>query len=447
MTFNDQLDNIPNIEVEGGLISGVPGEKSHTIIFKGVPYAAPPIGKLRWCPPHPVVPWEAIRKCDTFGKICPQPFQPEVGFYRKEFYDMPDPEASEDCLYLNVWVPKQQLIDKSSPIPVSIYIHGGAFDHGWSHEKEFDGEAFNEHNTIYISINYRVNLFGFLTHPLLIQNEETKLSCNNAVLDVLKAIRWVKQYIPNFGGDPNRITLFGQSAGSMLTSALSILNDAKGLFNNVIFQSGIGYQIPMLDFIPLEKAMKIGQELMEPFNVKSVEDMQKIPMEDLLNRFLELSKTKQELLFSLTIDGKTFIKSFTESVDENSFHPQNIIIGYNSKDIFEDLLPKSINLLSKTLLKQGKNVFTYYFSPDIPGDDSGAFHSCELWYVFGTLKRCWRPFTEKDYNLSKIMISYWCNFISKGDPNQPGLPEWPKLTNQQNKSIELNYNISYIENS
>lgn len=343
---------------------------------------------------------------------------------------------------------KKQITSKASPLPVCIYLHGGAFDHGWSHEKEFDGEAINKKQVIYISINYRVNVFGFLAHPLLIKNDDTNLSQNVAVLDVLKAIQWVRKYIANFGGDPNRITLFGQSAGSLLTSCLSVIKESKGLFNNVILQSGVGYKVPDLDLITLEKALKNGEEFFEPFNVKSIEDMRKIKMNDLINRYEEIMKTKKGLLFSPVIDQKVIMKSFTELVDEKNFHPQNVIIGYNSKDIFGDALANSIIQFSKTLSNQeNKNVYVYYFSPQIPGDDdAGAFHSCELWFVFGTLKRCWRPFTQKDFDLSEKMVSYWCNFFTKSDPNQQGLPEWPKFNNQH-KIIELNYNISCVETS
>lgn len=331
-------------------------------------------------------------------------------------------------------------------MPVALYIHGGAFDHGWGHEKEFDGEAFCKKNVILVSINYRVGAFGFLSHPLLRSNEKTKLSCSLGILDALKAIKWVKQNISNFGGDPCNISVFGQSAGSVLTSTLSVLKESEGLFNKVILQSGISYDNQFMNYITLDEALKNGEEFFQPFNVKTVDDMRNVKMEDLLKRAIELGQIKKGFLFSPAIDGNVLTKSFNDLVDENSFHPNDVIIGYNSEDLFIDVMKSSIIQFSKTLSKQkNKSVYTYYFSPDIPGGDkAGAFHSCELWYMFGTLKRCWRPFTQKDFDLSEKMISYWCNFFTTGDPNKDGLSKWPKFNDDQ-KIIDFNYDISYVD--
>lgn len=435
------------IQVEGGLVSGVIDEKSDVLIFKGIPYAAPPVGNLRWCPPQPVLPWEGVRKCDKFEKICPQRFKPEGTFFKIEFYDHPDPETSEDCLYLNIWLPKSQINNKSSPIPVSFYIHGGGFGCGWGHEKEFDGESFSKKNVILITINYRVSVFGFLAHPLLLQHDSTNQSQSSAILDILKALKWVKQYISNFGGDPNKITVFGQSAGSSLSATLSVIDETKSMFNNVILQSGVAYKNQPFYYRSLEESLKIGEEFFEPFKVKSVQDMQNIKVEDLLERNDEMFKIYgvKRLSFVPMIDGKIIKKSFEELVNEGKFHPENIIIGWNKEDMFLDIMKTSVIEFSKALSKQNKNVYTYFFSPDIPGgDNAGAFHSCELWYMFGTLKKCWRPFDKKDFDLSEKMVSCWCNFCKTGNPNEEGHNEWPKFKDGQ-KIIEFDYDITLVE--
>lgn len=177
--------------------------------------------------------------------------------------------------------------------------------------------------------------------------------------------------------------------------------------------------------------------------------MRKINAKDLIDRILDLLKIKNTFLFFPTIDNNILLKKFTKLIDEDNFHPQNVIIGYNSNDLFVESMKNSVTQFADVLsLNKNKNVFCYYFSPDIPGDDKpGAFHSCELWYMFGTLKRCWRSFDQKDFGLSDKMVSYWCNFFKSGDPNQQGLPDWPKFIKNNHKMIEFNYDISYVDST
>ena len=250
------------VKVEGGLISGVSGENPDFTIFKGVPYAAPPVGNLRWMPPQNVIPWEGVRECNKYSSMCYQPVQPDDSFYRKEFYYTPDPEQSEDCLYLNVWTPSK---DGFGQYPVAIYIHGGAFDHGWGFENPFDGESFCRNGVILVTINYRLNVFGFLAHPLLESNPKTKNSSFVAIKDCMKAVRWVHDNISGFGGDPSKITLFGQSAGSFLTAILATNKEMEGLLNSIILQSFVSHQNQVFRFPSKKEALELGKKYWNHF--------------------------------------------------------------------------------------------------------------------------------------------------------------------------------------
>ncbi|OHT02153.1 Carboxylesterase family protein [Tritrichomonas foetus] len=435
--------------VEGGLISGVPGEHPNTTVFKGVPYAAPPIGELRWKPPQPVIPWDGVRKCNKYSTICPQPFQPDDGFYRKEFYDSPDPETSEDCLYLNIWAPTDHLQDHNktkAKLPVAIYIHGGSFDHGWGYEKEFDGEALTQHGVIFIAFNYRVNIFGFLTHPILLENEATSKSGVAGVLDAICCVKWVYNNIEVFGGDKNNISLFGQSAGSILTTCLSMTTETKGIIKNIILQSGITHEVDSINLLSQEESSNFGAKLLEPFNVKSIEDMYKISTKELIERFIEFDKTQKGVFLCPSIDGNVLVSDISSAENNGSIHPMNIIIGFNSNDIYMDEFSKSAKSLSHVLTKQGKKIYVYYFNHDIPGDDKpGGFHSAELWYMFGTYKKCWRPFDKNDADLSEKMVKYWSNFFRTGSPNSEGLFEWPCVTVDKYQRLELSNEMKLIE--
>ena len=360
---------LPVVKVEGGLLQGVPSEDPSVIVFKGIPYAAPPVGELRLQPPQDVIPWEGVRECSAFSAIAPQPGNAPGTFYGEEFYWMPQPEQSEDCLYLNIWAPAKAVGKKGAALPVAMWIHGGAFVNGYGFEVSMDGDKWAQKDVILVTINYRLG-----------ENAAGNLN----ILDQIKALEWINKNIAQFGGDPSNVTIFGQSAGGMSVRTLLISPLAKGLFAKAIIQSGGGMGLDQLGSI--------------------------------------LTSAPQ-------VDGSVVPEPFDQAVMDGTIADIPIMTGYNSDDLpfFKEESVGAFCALRDSL--GTAPVYEYEFTRDLPGEDKdvpdnlpGAFHSAELWYVFGTLGRSWRPFTEEDYALSEEMVSAWTDFCKKGSP---GWPEYP----------------------
>ena len=360
---------LPVIKVEGGLLQGVPSEDPSVIVFKGIPYAAPPVGELRLQPPQDVIPWEGVRECSAFSAIAPQPGNAPGTFYGEEFYWMPQPEQSEDCLYLNVWAPARTVGKTSAALPVAMWIHGGAFVNGYGFEVSMDGDKWAQKDVILVTINYRLG-----------ENAAGNLN----ILDQIKALEWISKNIAEFGGDPSNVTIFGQSAGGMSVRTLLISPLAKGLFAKAIIQSGGGMGLDQLGSI--------------------------------------LTSAPQ-------VDGNVVPEPFDKAVMDGTIADIPIMTGYTSDDLpfFKEESVGAFCALRDSL--GTAPVYEYEFTRDLPGEDKdvpdnlpGAFHSAELWYVFGTLGRSWRPFTEEDYALSEEMVSAWTDFCKTGSP---GWPEYP----------------------
>lgn len=360
---------LPVVKVEGGLLRGVLSEDSSVIVFKGIPYAAPPVGELRLQPPQDVIPWDGVRECSAFSAIAPQPGNAPGTFYGEEFYWMPQPEQSEDCLYLNVWAPAKAVGKKGAALPVAMWIHGGAFVNGYGFEVTMDGDKWAQKDVILVTINYRLG-----------ENAAGNLN----ILDQIKALEWINKNIAQFGGDPSNVTIFGQSAGGMSVRTLLISPLAKGLFAKAIIQSGGGMGLDQLGSI--------------------------------------LTSAPQ-------VDGNVVPEPFDKAVMDGTIADIPIMTGYTSDDLpfFKEESVGAFCALRDSL--GTAPVYEYEFTRDLPGEDKdvpdnlpGAFHSAELWYVFGTLGRSWRPFTEEDYALSEEMVSAWTDFCKKGTP---GWPEYP----------------------
>lgn len=360
---------LPVVKVEGGLLQGVPSEGPSVIVFKGIPYAAPPVGELRLQPPQDVIPWEGVRECSAFSAIAPQPGNAPGTFYGEEFYWMPQPEQSEDCLYLNVWAPAKAVGKKGAALPVAMWIHGGAFVNGYGFEVSMDGDKWAQKDVILVTINYRLG-----------ENAAGNLN----ILDQIKALEWINKNIAQFGGDPSNVTIFGQSAGGMSVRTLLISPLAKGLFAKAIIQSGGGMGLDHLGSI--------------------------------------LTSAPQ-------VDGNVVPEPFDQAVMDGTIADIPIMTGYTSDDLpfFKEESVGAFCALRDSL--GTAPVYEYEFTRDLPGEDKdvpdnlpGAFHSAELWYVFGTLGRSWRPFTDEDYALSEEIVSAWTDFCKTGSP---GWPEYP----------------------
>ena len=242
----------PVLTVEGGQIQGVPADVAGVTVFRGIPFAAPPIGDLRWKAPQPVVPWDGVRVCDTFGH---PPFQAAhyPGGYTTEWGYGAEAPYSEDCLYLNVWTKAPGKVD--AKLPVAVWVFGGGMREGWSSEPEFDGQEWAGKDVVLVSFNYRVGPFGFFAHPELSAEDPEHATGNWGTLDQIQALKWVKENIAQFGGDPDNVMLFGQSAGARSTKFLCASPLTKGLFNKAVIMSGSGFTDPRKPAQPMFPGM------------------------------------------------------------------------------------------------------------------------------------------------------------------------------------------------
>ncbi len=407
-----------------GEISGL--ETQSAYVYKGIPYAQPPINENRFRAPQPVKPWSGIYKADHFSFICPQTPEKEGSFYHKEFFSdstfMPD--TNEDCLYLNIWTPKE--INK--PCPVAIWIHGGGFLHGFGSEMEFDGDAYAKKGVILVTINYRLGFFGYFSHPELTKRDGR--SGNYGLLDQMAAIEWVREHINSFGGDKDNITVFGQSAGGMSACALLCSPMMEGKIKQAILQSCGGYQSSLQTNLTMESLEKVCAGYLKK-NKLTLDQFIHLPTDKLVehsNKFFvyAMLHTRKLLCLAPVIDGYALPQKIDETIDAQKTLRIPTLIGSTKNDITVNkagVKDRNKNKLYSSAIKwavkhneQGVPSYVYYFTRQMPGDDKGAFHSSELWYQFGTLDRCWRPLTNEDYSLSEQMIEAWTSFMKTGDP-------------------------------
>ncbi len=418
----------PILTITGGLVQGVETGAPGVMIFKGIPYAAPPVGELRWREPQPVIPWDGVKICDTFGAAAPQKLTDPGSFYDKEFYADSPHIKNEDCLYLNVWTPAAG--KQNAKLPVAMWIHGGAYRNGFGHEKEFDGVSWANRGVILVTINYRLGVLGFMAHPELTAESPDHSSGNYGILDQIAALKWIKENIGQFGGDPNQITVFGQSAGAGSVKTLVASPLTKGFIQQAIIQSGGG-----LDIRPtatLENAEQTGESLMKFYGCSNIEEMRKVPAADLgdfENRMNDFMKTENRMaILSPVIDNYVLKESFNEAARDGNLADIPYIIGGTIADMRGNSKPIADFCLLRE--EKGGKAYAYQFARPLPGDDAGAFHSAELWFIFHTLDRSWRPFTEGDEVLSQYMVDCWTNFAKYGNPNGKGNERWNAYTKE-----------------
>ena len=416
-----------------GTVSGVELENGSG--FFGIPYAKALVGELRWRPPMRPDSWDGVLAADRFREREFQFSQASDTFYGKEFYSDPAylPPMSEDCLYLNIWTPAKK---SSERYPVAFWIHGGAFMHGFGTEMEFDGEEFCRRGVVLVTINYRVGAFGFLCHPELAAEDSRGRCGNYGILDQMAALKWVSENIASFGGDPNRIVIFGQSAGAMSAQILCSSPLCKGLFHGAIFQSGGGYRNGFGAGRTQREAEEAGALFGEYAGAETLEGLRQLTPRQLMDATVLLTHSGkvQGFPFAPVVDGFVLPCGPDECLERGQEHPIDYMLGSTLNDMGTE--PDKLaagdrgplwrgNLAFAALRKRhGGETFVYSFDRQLPGDGAGAFHSAELWYVFGTLGRCWRMMTRADYRLSQQMTDYWCSFIRSGSPNEIGLPVW-----------------------
>lgn len=410
------------VKVDGGKIKGVASQAQDVAVFKGIPYAAPPVGDLRWKKPQPVVAWRGVRDCSEFGNISIQLGHDEGSFYWKEFYYMGFPTQSEDCLYLNVYAPAGSVGNNKAKLPVAMWVHGGAFHNGYSNEITMDGDAWAQRGVILVTINYRLGLMGFLNHPELTE-EGGGTSGGYGMYDQIAALQWVHDNISAFGGDPDNITVFGQSAGAMSVKNLVASPLSKGLIAKAIIQSGGGLNpqgrgggAPAGGQANYDRT---GTNIQQAGGFADLKAMRAATPDELK---AAVAKLTRGVSYRPHTDGVMLTESFDEAVWDNSIADIPYMIGCTAQDM-GGLGGAAIDRFADVRDSLStKPVYKYFFQRNPPGDDddpeqdAGAFHSSELWYMFHTLDRSWRPFTKADYELSDRMMDYWTNFCKYADP-------------------------------
>ena len=462
---------IREVEVTGGRLAGV--SANGIVSFKGIPFAAPPVGALRWKAPQPVKTWTGVKQASTFGASCMQ--DPNVA----KFFGTSAP-LSDDCLYLNVWTPAKTASDS---LPVMVWIYGGGFAGGMTSIPAYDGTHFAEKGVVLVSVAYRLGAFGFLAHPEL--SRESDGSGNYGLEDMIAGLRWVKANVAKFGGDPSRVTIFGESAGGIAVSMLAASPKAKGLFQGAISESGGNFGSARfadeggLNVTPLKAAEAAGQKFLAKLGANDIKAA----------RALDADKVQAavgpELLggFWPVFDGNVLPGDQYELYQAGRFNDTPVLIGTNSDEgalfaqpgmtpaLFEKQIRAGYGSHADAILvayphstdaesaKAGKDIFrdtafawptwawamlqsqkgkgkayVYYFDHRTPQSPNGATHGSEIVYVFKTLNgpspgvfglSAPRP---ADLEMSDLINNYWVNFAKNTDPNAPSLPKWPAFS-------------------
>ncbi len=435
------------VKTKYGTLKAVKSNAGYSL-FRGVPYAKPPVGELRWRAPEEPEKWEGIRVCDRYGDACAQfdrwssatddvTDDDEHPYINIENYPYP-PHMSEDCLYLNIYTPADSKEDK---LPVMIYIHGGGLQQWYGSDYEYCGDNFCKNGCVLVSVTYRLNIFGFFVHPELARESGHDASGNYGIMDQIQALRWVYENIEGFGGDPDNITVFGQSAGGRCSLALACSPLSRDMVRRISVQSAGGIGSIMAEF-SREKQEKMGLELMQSLNCSSIDEMRQLKWEILRDANDKLGFFDG---FNLYTDGYVIPQDIDRTLYEGSFNDIDIIIGCTVDEGGNEKKPMfGSNLVSQAMafgIRQSENgrkpVYMYVFARQQPGDDAGVPHSCDNRYQFGTLDGSWRPYDEDDWKLSEIMQKYWAQFARTGDPNQPGLPEWKPFTAEERLAMRL----------
>lgn len=399
-------------------------------LFRGIPYAKPPIGELRWRVPEEPEPFESIRICDTYGDACAQfdrwdsavdDITDDSGhpYIHIDNYPYP-PKMSEDCLYLNIYTPAESEEDR---LPVMIYIHGGGLQQWYGSDYEYCGDGFCEQGVILVSITYRLNVFGYFCHPDL--KREQGHSGNYGLMDQIMAVKWIKENIAGFGGDPKNLTVFGQSAGGRSSLALACSPLSKDMISRISVQSagGLGTMMPEADY---EKQEEMGVEFMKSLGCADLEELRKLDWQTVRDANDRLGFFHG---FTLCVDGYSLTEEIDETVASGRMTDVDVIIGCTADEgANEKAPPFGSNTYAQVLAfaERYPRSFVYVFDRKQPGDDAGVPHSCDNRYQFGTLDGSWRPYTEEDHALSELMRKYWANFAKTGDPNGEDLPEWKR---------------------
>ena len=459
------------VRTENGLLRGIEAADPRITAFKGIPFAAPPVGENRWRAPQPCADWEGVRDAVRFGPISMQ-WVPGLGddIYCREWHVDPDIPMSEDCLYLNVWTGAKSPDEK---LPVLVWFFGGGLQCGYTAEMEFDGERIARRGIVVVTVNYRVGALGFLTHPQ-ITREQPDAPANFGNLDQQAGLRWVRRNIAAFGGDPGNVTIAGQSAGggSVMTQLACRAN--SGLFSKAAVMSAMIFDPYRRREVgrpeKLEDAEKKGIEFFSWLGIHTLEEARAIDAVTLQRSYERYMEThipfftvqddlictgdpiakymKGDCVDVAMMAGNTadeFLNTIPADSEQQLAEEAGRLFGGSAAEFLA--FPESREMLSggyapvsgiectvkgvfSGISKTGRKGYCYCFDPDIPGwDNPGTFHSSDLWFFFESLGKCWRPFVGRHYDLARQMCDYFCNFIRTGDPNGSDrngaeLPAW-----------------------
>ncbi|HEX4951243.1 MAG TPA: carboxylesterase family protein [Blastocatellia bacterium] len=482
-TFSTQAV-APNdtIKIDSGLISGT--SKDGVRSYKGIPFAASTAGSNRWKPPQPVTPWSGVREMIAFGKDCPQaPYAQSSMYYRP-----PSPQ-SEDCLCLNVWTAAKA----GEQRPVMVWIHGGALTRGSGATPTYDGTNFAKKGVVLVTINYRLGPFGYLAHPELTAESSNKSSGNYGVLDQIAALKWVQKNIAAFGGDPRRVTIFGESAGSWSVNALVATPLAKGLFQRAIGQSGGSFGAMMSlkeDKKNLAAAEKVGVAFGKAAKAETLAALRALPAEKIVTIF-NSDPEGSKFRSAANVDGWVFPDEIRGIFAKGKQNDVPVIVGSNANEMTTLTAPAAVpktlaeyrNRLTplygealgefdayypaktdadvpKAYLDSTRDVtftlpmrtwarmtatgksraYLYWFSHVPPNPNSkylGAYHAGEIAYVFHNLNPNNTLIQDADHKLAETMMRYWINFATTGNPNGKGLPEWKAYEPKNEPYLDL----------
>lgn len=430
-----------NIQIETpcGRIQGTESTYADVIAFRGIRYAT----AGRWEYPKIIEHWDGIYDAAEYGACSYQPRAfyneedvPEKAFYYNEFRRGAHYTYDEDCLFLNIWTPKEA--GPESRLPVLFYIHGGSFTGGCGHEKHFDGPVWPTQGVIAVTINYRLGPMGFLCLPELAK--EAGHSGNYGLFDQIAALQWVKRNIAAFGGNPENVTVMGQSAGAMSVQALCVSPLTDNLFAKAVMSSGGGVSKMFDPISAADKQYLFWQKVMESSGCATLEEFRGLAPENLFAVW-QAEKAKQPKMAQMTgpcLDGVLLTESAMKAAEGGRQKEIPYLAGSTSHDIMPPFIFKMARDWCRLQAEQGKQKsYAWFFDRKLPGDENGAWHSSDLWYWFGTLRNCWRPMEEKDYELSRQMSTYLTNFARTGNPNGEGLPEWLPVEKGQNKVLRF----------
>ena len=468
------------VTVENGKLRGATNADHSVRMFKGIPFAAPPVGDLRWKPPQPAANWSGIRQADKFGSACLQTDVFGDIYFR-------DAQPSEDCLNLSIWVPAKPA---SAKLPVIVWFYGGGFVAGSNSEPRYDGENLAKQGVIIVSPNYRLGVFGFFSHPELAKESEHHASGNYGLLDQVAALQWVVKNIAAFGGDPHNIAIAGESAGSLSVSALMASPLSRNLFQKAIGESGAFFPSGPkagMRLNPHADTEQFGVKFADSVGAKSLAEMRAKPGDELLQA---AAKQNRGFVFGPNIDGYFLPASVQSVYTEGAQSHVPLLAGWNADEgkmfvllapqkptaksfaeqaqaRFGEDAPEFLKLYPATTDQEAVQsaealsgddfivfstwkwtdihaktghapVYQYRFEQipavkpgamigPVPAAEAGSRHACEIEYVFKTLKsQAEVPWTQDDFKTSDAMATYWTNFAKTGDPNGGGLPHWPK---------------------